>query len=502
MDYRLRHGDVMSFSELATIDGFNEEFVRKIRPFISLASSEIGNLRQDGCKNEFILRGGVKTSYPGGADYGYGLKYSFDSPSGLFTRAGFSRSYSYNPIYPDAISLSVGWDFKRLPISMMLGDFNARFGQGLALWNGMSMGGLSSPTSMMKRPSGLSPSSSFSGSQSMTGAAASVMLRTVTLNISLALPGIKTFNEFSMLPAVNFIWNHKHGQMGITHYLDFNTCLNDMKTSLDMAWCLRGTDVFSEISYDWSRMVPAALAGASFPVGDLFRLGTMLRAYPSSYNASRSGAQRSTAKCSNEYSCTFAGEFLTQDRIHSATFSADAAYFPESKSKGNSHDGQIRLNGKWECTKAKYVLKASISERIRSWGEPFRTEFKADLSLLWRRWSLNLRTDMLHCVNLAGLAYAEVVFKNEQLTVCGRGGAFFVDDWEDRIYIYERDAPGGFNIPAMYGRGVWAAVYAGFKPSWKVKFYLRAAVTTYPFMSSEKRKPGKAELKLQCAFSF
>ena len=503
MDYRLRHGDVMSFTELASLDGFNEEFVRKISPFISLTGGDVMGFGQDSCKNELILRGGLKTTFLEGADYGYGLKYSLDTSSGIFARAGFTRSYSSGSVYPDSFSLSIGCDFSGIPISVIFGDFNARFGQGLSLWNGMSMSGLSSPSSLMKRPSGLSPASSFSGSQAMTGAATSIMLRNFTFNMSLALPDIKTFTkELSLLPAVNVLWNHRYGQVGITHYLDFNRYLNDSKTSMDMAWCIRGADVFMEIAYDWKSQVPAALAGVAFPVGDALRLGTMVRAYPSAYDSSRSGAQRSTTKCSNEYSCTFAGEFMSQDRVHSAALSADIAYFPEPKLKGNFRDGQLKFNGKWECSKERWILKMNISERVRSWGEPFRTDLRSDFSILWRSWSLTLRANLLHCVNLAGLGYAEAVYKTDKLTVCGRCGIFFVDDWEDRIYVYEREAPGGFNIPAMYGRGVWAAAYSGFNLSWHVKFYLRAAVTSYPFMPQEKRKPGRAELKLQCMFSF
>ena len=109
---------------------------------------------------------------------------------------------------------------------------------------------------------------------------------------------------------------------------------------------------------------------------------------------------------------------------------------------------------------------------------------------------------MLHCINLAGLGYVETVYKTDAVTASARCGVFFVDEWDDRIYVYERDAPGGFNVPAMYGRGVWAAAYIGYNPARWFKIYLRAAVTSYPFMPDEKKKPGRAELKLQCVFYF
>ena len=36
LDYRSRHGDVMSFSELAALDGFGHQTVTRLAPFISL----------------------------------------------------------------------------------------------------------------------------------------------------------------------------------------------------------------------------------------------------------------------------------------------------------------------------------------------------------------------------------------------------------------------------------------------------------------------------------
>jgi hypothetical protein len=83
-----------------------------------------------------------------------------------------------------------------------------------------------------------------------------------------------------------------------------------------------------------------------------------------------------------------------------------------------------------------------------------------------------------------------------------RQGFFFIDDWDDRIYVYEHDAPGSFTAPAMYGRGLWTSVSAGMKLSSRLRMYARAAYTGYTFMEQEKKKPGKAELKLQLQCRF
>ena len=103
------------------------------------------------------------------------------------------------------------------------------------------------------------------------------------------------------------------------------------------------------------------------------------------------------------------------------------------------------------------------------------------------------------------------------------------DNWNDRIYCYERDAPGSFNIPAYYGRG-WAASLVGRLKlradyrggeselnnnemrtrnrgnkrvvSWKL--YARAGFTDCPWPSpgQKKPRPAKSELKFMLACDF
>ena len=98
--------------------------------------------------------------------------------------------------------------------------------------------------------------------------------------------------------------------------------------------------------------------------------------------------------------------------------------------------------------------------------------------------------------------YLEGGYKRNNLSVYARQGFFFVDNWDDRIYVYERDAPGSFNVPAMYGRGLWTSLVMAWRFASVGRLYARASYTSYPFMPEEKKKPGKAELKLQFVFRF
>jgi hypothetical protein len=78
-----------------------------------------------------------------------------------------------------------------------------------------------------------------------------------------------------------------------------------------------------------------------------------------------------------------------------------------------------------------------------------------------------------------------------------RGGLFKVDDWDDRIYVYERDAPGSFTVPARYGRGWDAALYAAWRPARRHCFWLRLETVRYPAPWALTPKDGRLELRLQ-----
>lgn len=499
VDYRYRHGDVLSVVELAAVDGFGQDFAERIAPFVSLESHSFPG--KSGSRgevfHELTARAGVKAS-AGEDSWNYGMKYKVEVGEYLSGVLAISRPYGADGLLPESVSGHVRMDFKRARGKVILGDFNARFGQGLAFWIGLGLSGLAAPSGYMKRASGLSASSSFTGNYAMRGIAADYAVRRVRIAAFMALS--RSEEELNIIPAVNLSWFGRNGQVGLTHYAETAGIpgmfhIPDMKTSGDIGFCFNGVDLFAECTYDWVSASTAALAGVVFPAGDKLKLASMLRYYPSGYSSRRSSAARSTTKCSNEYAFSFSGE------TSAGTFSADAAYFPESKSDDNLHDMQLKFQTEWTLMFYESLkLKLRFAERIRSWGQPFRTDLRADMTCSFGRFTMTMRLNGVSCKGVGFLGYLECGYKTSKSSLYARAGAFRIDEWDDRIYAYERDAPGSFSVPAYYGRGAWTAFAAGWRfASWG-KIYVRAAVTAYPFM--EQKKPGKAELKLQSVFDF
>ena len=90
---------------------------------------------------------------------------------------------------------------------------------------------------------------------------------------------------------------------------------------------------------------------------------------------------------------------------------------------------------------------------------------------------------------------AEAGRTSEVLSCYLRGGIFKVDHWDDRIYVYERDAPGSFSVPARYGRGWNASAYAAWHIGRRHSLWLRCETVQYPW--TEVPKPGRIEFRLQ-----
>ncbi len=518
-DYIRRHGDVMSFMELAAVDGFGEDFTGKIAPFISLESSGLDK-RTSRIRNEASLRTSLKNNKAAT----YGLKYRLTGGERLSAGLAVSRTSDSKNYAPDTFSGHLAYYMKRWQGKIILGDFNARFGQGLALWNGLNFNTLNNPSSFMKRPSGISPSSSFTGNYSLRGLAADIQTGRFKLSAFAAVKGLeqlKDFQSIDLISAANIAMLFRNGQISLTHYMDFSftpaanalsgnsaatpatlseppkTTIPEMTTSADFAFCIKGTDIYGEIAYDWVETSVSSLFGVTSRIAGKVPMAAMLRYCPSKEYAASIATELSAGK---NISVNGAEGFGSTVKRHKLELSADAVYYPVPKSETSEKSLQLNFLSRWDVMISNSVrAEVRLSERFRTWGQPFRTDIRTDFKYISKYIYTTIRLNALYCNDLALLAYAEGGYRTKRLSLYLRQGFFKADNWDDRIYAYERDAPGSFNVPAYYGRGLWTAATLSWKFTRWGNFYLRAAYTAYPFPAT--KKPGRAELKLQFVIS-
>ena len=202
LDRRMRDGDILSYTELGYTDGFTPELARALSHFVVLRSRNppgkpsvpqlhASLLLRTSCSGSSSVpaaRAALQTAaahstsganstasgknpsaatsssasgkndpFSGSAAFGINTAISLEARLDAFWSA--RKSYSDRTFGPGTISLAIYG--KSIPGRILLGDYSARFGQGLLLWSGFSIAGFSSVQSFRRNASGLSASSSF-----------------------------------------------------------------------------------------------------------------------------------------------------------------------------------------------------------------------------------------------------------------------------------------------------------------------------------------------------
>ena len=444
-DYRSLSGDVLSLEELALVDGFGKEAVAVLGPFLSLASSrKPGEAVKDTVTvaHSAVIRATLKD---------VGAKYRLSA--GRFEAAGAWRG-SGGTFY--AI-------YRTRRGKILVGDFNTRYGQGLAFWSAFQLSGLQTPEAFSKRANGITPSWSFSGTGTLRGAA---------WDFSAGPWQVALFGSLDGTLGAHAGWLGRHGQAGLTASRD--------RVSLDGKYAVRGVELFGEAV--WKGKGPGALGGVRFPAGERFRGAVQLRGLPSTFTGRKYG----------EYALAAGLGYRSDDRSLTGSWTEDLALLPIPGQDPRRMQVKSILTVSWTVSE-NWLLESRLTSRYRSY-EDGRTDLRADAT--WTRdvWTVKGRMNGLYSGGFGALTYLEGGWKPPGGFGWLRLTLFFIPSWQARIYAYERDAPGNFTAPAYYGTGFSVMAYGGWKfrlGKTRVKLYLRGSYLW------KKEKPGQAGLKFQ-----
>ena len=415
-DYKARCGDVLSWEELALVDGFSREAVEALRPFLSLASYRLpGQTDTIRIRGYTLVRGTLSTV--GGKA----------RAQGEYWRAGGAWRGTDGTFYAEG-----SWRGHRL----LLGHYNLRLGQGLAYWSGFSLSSLSTVDAFIRRTPGASPVWSYNSSSVYLGG---VYEYTSPHWRALA------FGSLSGSFGAHADWLGRMGQAGLTVGWDGQLCL-----SADTRWNWRGADLCAEIA--WKNGSLGGLAAFRKSIGPL-KVALQGRVLPSRFSNKKNG----------EYALATGLSFQS---THKVSLTLDASLLP-IPSTGARDRLQVRGYALWQWPFASaWNLELRLTERYRNY-EPARTDLRADLHYAAGPWLANARLEGVHCRQFGFLNYWEGGYKKEEkFAVYLRLTGFIIDAWDDRIYCYERDAPGSFSIPAYSGRGGMVSLVG----SWKYRF--------------------------------
>lgn len=471
---RKKSGDILSVTELGLLPGFRPEYAEALRHFVTLESKgPPGRKEEHDISSDLMLRTSVR--HDSGTQWAAGVKYSMET--GQRAELKWASRTKYGDGTFGIGTLSAAYYGRGALCKIVAGDFSARFGQGLTQWSGFSLSGYTGISSFRRNGTGLAPTGSFTSS--LKGVGAEFCSGRLTLS---AAAGVNTEDFVSIL---NLSRTGRASSLGVTA-----TCSHDaIKAGADWKAGIRNLSFFGEVSALFSGtspFCPAAIAGLAWVPSYGTKLALLGRYYDPGFKKDYSGL-----------ALGFSNKWLEA--------AGDCSY---RKDTGNRQYRLLTKASRQFGTTLAVTPSLRVDLKYRpDESSPLRTDIRSDISIQYGALALNARYDILWHEDRAWLWYLEPGYVPEGSVSChARFTLFCVNNWDDRIYCYERDAPGSFNVPAYYGRGYAVSAVSSVKVRRKGRrwtshaVHLRASLVSYPWNTTEK--DSRIEAKVQYSIGF
>ena len=520
LDHRKTYGDILSAAELSTVDGFTRERAALCAQFFSFSSDALpGALpRERVWRHTALLR--TRWKYGEAAPSLTG-KYAAESPrwrlgatldqdAGEPLQAGF---------LPDFVSASAAWTGPRGAVlrRVVVGDFTARFGQGLVLWKAFNGGAmLGEPGTVLRHGSGLNPYSSTDeghffrgigvtvapGSWQLSGFlsrnAVDARLVADTAFTSIATDGLhRTATERAKRHTMHVEVvglaaqrDFLRGRIGVTatayrydrhnartlrednRYQQYDGLWGNL--GLDAYWHSPQWRLFGEAAVD-AHWAPAFLSGLIWSPSYAWEVSLLLRYYDKSYIATHAGAYSTLSSCANQTGATLSLRCYLNKRW-TMRLHGEYSYYPWVR-YGGAPPSAWRLRA--ELAGA-FADGSSVQLLFRDHSGSWQARLGGSWQLS-EHWSVGARAQG----GLGGgAAYAEAAFSlwRRRLTVAGRLTGYNTADWASRISFYERGLPQSYSVRQFYGKGTGAYLLVKVAPVRSLEGWLRVSDDYFAFL--------------------
>jgi hypothetical protein len=598
LKYRNESGPLLSIYELQVIESFTESTIRLLEPFVVVDDLNQNNWkglmgRVIHEKNNYLVSRLERTietkagyrepsptsiQYVGSATKWYN-RFRVSAP-GDFSLGLTAENDAGEKIQWNASNKLYGFDYLSMHTqvqnkgklkNLIIGDFQAQFGQGLTLGGGFGMGkGSETITTMRRSNLGFIPYTSAIEFGFFRGAAASTQVnKNITLHTflsslwrdgrmettnenetisSLYLTGMHR-TESELLSRKNLrernygaVLQYKKANLDagiIGHRTSFSSSINRNPTLYNQ-FTFSGnenTNIGAYLNLNWrniaffsetSKSIKGGLAstvGVLASLSPTFDFSILYRNFSRNYYSFYTNAVAESTTPQNETGIYWGWKYRLT-RQHSASGYIDVFKFPwlrfNSYRPSFGHEWMLRYNFMPSKTvllfaQARQEVKArNISGDTQNYGTTLATKtnlwFNADYEIS-QTISMKTRVQLTDFdaseKRSQGFAVVQDMNVNwRRLTFSGRMALFQTDDYDTRIYIYERDAWLAFSIPALQGTGTRRYLLIQYKATEKLDFWLRWAATefenTESIGSSGEEIPGnvKNDLKLQARIKF
>lgn len=547
LDYRQRYGAFISWPEVFLIPGFTEQDTRLLSLFFHLEQESTYDkllpLKGMFRHGKHSLLAQTRTFFPRGEEYSPITATEYQArPNSRYQGVPWYRFLRYEYRFRNRVRWGITLesdpgerqvvdflsfhavikDIKPFK-SLVIGDFRARFGQGLLLWNGTQFGKASSTASLCNKEMGITPYRSRDENLFFRGLGATLGRKNLDVSVFLsfrALDARITEEGFTSLvetgyhrtpleeekkntlgswsAGMNLSWSAERWKAGvtalgygydhpnagrITYYNVYkNRTVPFGGIAADLSFRLPSWRFFSETALDLGGS-PAVLAGIIYYGDNGNQAGMLLRCFTPSYTAAYSTRVGRNTTPSNEYSLQMTGTLVLPGRWK---MDMSGWFFLFPRPRYLCHDPSYGWDVRLQVHKDDHMLLLRQQRSISDKG----ILDKPSLSLrsgirLPGLWVLKLRADGVYCRlrEYAGewglAAYAQLEYENVKDTFGGsfRLSLFRTESWESRIYVYEPDVLYGYSVPALYGKGIRACLNVGYSPLYAVDLWLKVSAT-------------------------
>jgi hypothetical protein len=568
LTYRVQQGPFLSVYELQTVPGLTRDLFLKIIPFVTVrdATQTIDrNLweRMRAENNHYLI---LRTERVLEKRLGFfsndSLKRFQGSRQDLYVRYrlarpgdfsfGFTAEQDAGEPFQWQSGKQYGFDFlsahgqlmnKGKIKNLIIGDFQAQFGQGLTLGGAFGLGkNAESVTTVRRSNLGFLPYTSLNEAGFFRGVALSyaVLPRFTVHAFASSAPRdaqIRVDNESELgnFSSIYFTGLHRSrreldsrhslreqnvGMILQTRINSFDAGIYWHHTAFDFP-LQRNTNVYNGyyfngqqnnnfgffVNYSWQNFVlfseavqslgagRALTGGLLTSVSSKVDLAMLVRSFDRDYYSFYANALSENSTPQNETGY-YLGIKVTPSRKFSWSGYIDLFRFPwlryRSYQPSTGHEWLLRFN--WQPTRQIFVfLQMREEQKVRNlsqdltlyaaqpgvkrnywinvdYGDPKAIRFKSRVQFSEYQLSGTSR----------GIAVIQdVTAKLGRLTLSGRYALFDTDDYDNRLYVYEKDVWLAFSFPAYFGVGVRHYLLAEYNLSNRITAYLRWAKTEF-----------------------
>ncbi|MDR1347398.1 MAG: helix-hairpin-helix domain-containing protein [Prevotellaceae bacterium] len=561
IEYRKNNGKMLSKYELALVHGFGDALAESLYPFVTADSDYEYVARSDTAKfKEMIGRGRhqiiarTKQLLEKQAGYKDDATTKFQgSPLSLYARYTYqyadrlkwniTTEKDAGEKYMDFISGYVQYDSKKFLKRLIVGDFQAQFGQGLVLWNGFALNKSVGGTTVRKRARGIYGYSSTDENKYFRGVAANMEFRKFNVSMFVshknrdatiadstgsifktlqttglhrteseidsknsvsetALGGNINYEYENLRVGISGMW-HKFGADYIRDLQPYNMFELNRSSNFNYAanaqWMWKRMILFAETAFDSNRK-NASIIGANFSLEQNIQISLLYRNYARDYQSPYAQSFSDGTKTQNEEGFFIA---TTVSPSRNITFSGyfDIFSFPWLKYRINapsqgysyafridyalSHKLKMYINVKQKNNKENYTPEdAHIAQTVDK--SNFHINYNINYSLFGK---LIMQNRIEYAAFKRGNEQREKGFMIFQdiayhftafpLNISMRYAYFDTDSWNTRVYAYESDMLYAYSVPAYYMKGQRLYLNLRYSITKQINLWLRASQTHY-----------------------